>query len=359
MATTQPVVPFQRQFDSQSSRTCGAACLSMVYQSLGLEVTQEEIWPAIAKPNRAGAVSSTTHLMVQDALNRGFRGLAIQARHPIQTLRLCRQWKIGAILNHRLHAGSTVGHYTVLVDVDDQKAIVHDPFFGPWQSLSHAELLDLWQPGFPASEAVGHILIGIASAPGAEVVCEFCHTRIPPAIACPNCRGRVGLAPAELLGCINDGCIARMWNYLCCPACDTSFTINMDSPPAPEPDRAKEEKAGEPGAAEERLVDLAPLFAEIDKFCRFILSVPEAAGHPEVKKQLEVLASSKDQLILAQTEALFHKKAYETQIADLLRAAQQKHEAHLRKVEEVNRQSPPLDGRGLGQALLKNLGFTA
>ncbi len=84
----------------EPARTCGAECLTMVYRSLGKEVKQEEIWPAISKPNRFGVVSSTTHLMCQDALNRGFAAVAFQARHPLQVLRICHNLGIHAILNH-------------------------------------------------------------------------------------------------------------------------------------------------------------------------------------------------------------------------------------------------------------------
>jgi hypothetical protein len=44
----------------------------MVYRSYGKEVPQTQIWPSIAKPNRAGSLASTTHLMARDALTRCF-----------------------------------------------------------------------------------------------------------------------------------------------------------------------------------------------------------------------------------------------------------------------------------------------
>ena len=98
-----PVIPYEKQADPKSNRMCGAACLAMVYRSLGgsaegeagttaqtrkrgrdrraekgktpqgkerrasrrraEELTQAEIWPLISKPNRFGSPSSSTHLM--------------------------------------------------------------------------------------------------------------------------------------------------------------------------------------------------------------------------------------------------------------------------------------------------------
>src|SRR5579863_1352097 len=99
MSSTVAVsVPFESQSDPQIRRDCGAACLSMVYRSLGKTVAPAEIWPAIAKENRFGSVSSTTHLMAKDALSRGFAAVAFQVSSPLQALRLCSESGIRAIL---------------------------------------------------------------------------------------------------------------------------------------------------------------------------------------------------------------------------------------------------------------------
>ena len=57
-------IPYESQSQTENNRMCGAACLSMVYRSLGKEVPQSEIWEKIAKVNRFGSLASTTHLMV-------------------------------------------------------------------------------------------------------------------------------------------------------------------------------------------------------------------------------------------------------------------------------------------------------
>jgi ABC-type bacteriocin/lantibiotic exporter with double-glycine peptidase domain len=146
MNTLEAVIEYEKQHDLKSSRTCGAACLSMVYRSFGKKIAQDEIWPAIAKPNRFGSLSSTTHLMTRDALKRGIAAVAIQARSPLQALKGCRDKGICAILNHRLSDDVATGHYSVLIDLDDRNVVLHDPLYGPARRLLHSELLQIWKP---------------------------------------------------------------------------------------------------------------------------------------------------------------------------------------------------------------------
>ena len=280
MRAAEAVMPYERQLDPQTSRMCGAACLSMVYRSFGKEVPQVEIWPAIAKPTASGSLASTTHLMALDAVNRGFSAVAIQARHPLQALRLCREWGIQAILNHRLRREAPAGHYSVLVDLNDKTVVLHDPFYGPSRRLSHAELLELWQPHFTNSEIVGSVVIGIAAGPPPALTCEFCHTPIPSKIACPKCKKPVGLLPGALLGCMRDGCIARMWNYVCCPSCDCMWTFSLHGPQA---GALTSENGSSPSpvvppaaSGSEDPWKLDRLFGEVDKFCGHALVLAAA-----------------------------------------------------------------------------------
>ena len=354
------VVPYESQVDPETSRMCGAACLSMVYRSFGKEIPQAEIWPAIAKLNASGSLASTTHLMALDAVNRGFRAVAVQTRHPLQTLRLCREWGIHAVLNHRLRREAPAGHYSVLVDLDDRSVVLHDPLYGPLRGLSHAELLELWQPYFSNSEILGNVVIGIAAGRPAAPACEFCHTPIPSRIACPRCKQPVGLMPGALLGCVRDGCIARMWNYLCCPSCDCMWTFSLNEPQAGA--LASDDSSGPPPAppAASKPEDpwkLDRLFAELDKFSAHVLALPAAANHTELKQQLDFITGSKQKLKLAQAEEFARLKARQDKLNATKQAAKQKEEARRKKKEERNRPLPPLDGHALARALLANLGF--
>ncbi|HUI54600.1 MAG TPA: C39 family peptidase [Bryobacteraceae bacterium] len=352
-AATECSIPYERQSEAEGNRTCGAACLSMVYGSLGKVVAQDQIWPAISKPNRFGSLASTTHLMVRDALSHGFDAVAIQARHPLFVLRLCLDAGIRVILNHRLNPGTGTGHYTVLVDIDEHEVVLHDPYFGPWQRLSHADLLGLWQPSLPNSEIVGNTLIAIANHQPAEAECPICHHPIPAAVGCPQCKSPVTLRPVAPLGCINEGCIVRMWNYVCCPSCDYMWAFDVHPPEAAAEGAAPpaEEPAPDP-------FNFKRLFAELDRFCAAVVALPGAAGHTEIQQQIALLNSKKEELKQAGAQAIAVEKAQKEKMAAQLRESQQKAEAHRRKMEEINKPSPPLDGEALGRALLKNLGLT-
>jgi hypothetical protein len=342
----------------------------MVYRSFGKEVSQDQIWAAIRKQNRFGSFASTTHLMARDALRRGFSAMAIQVRHPLQALRICRESGIRAILNHRFSNDVTTGHYSVLVDIDEKSVVLHDPFLGPSRHLPHAKLLALWQRRFSASEIVGNVLIGISVESPSGPECRLCHTPISSSIKCPKCDEPVCLQPAALLGCMNAACANRMWNYLCCPACDYTWTFSLKPPPAKAAVQGPSNEPIPPGflnapsleaktaaPSPENPLNLDRLFGALDKFCDHVLSLPAAANHPEIKQQLDFIAASKEKLTLALAEQLAHHEAHREQLANLVKAAKQREEDHRQRIEELSRPSPPLDGNALGSALLKNLGL--
>ena len=401
MSQPAPAIPYERQSSEPSTRTCGAACLSMIYRALGKEVPQSLIWPRIAQQNLYGRIASTTCLMAADAISRGFAAVAVQARDPLRVLRLCRDSGIHAILNHRLKPESGAGHYSVFLDIDDTHVTVHDPLFGPSRRLSHAELLDLWLPRVPQSEIVGNFLIGIVAKAADAPACEICHTRLSASIRCPRCKNTVALRPAALLACLNDSCSARTWNYVCCPSCDLTWSFTSSAPPSSTPvpvaPTARAEATPSPaplvvpsapalpsmaalastasaaGAvpatpslpvapvvtplATGSPLDLLGLFAEIDKFCAHILSLPGAAAHPEIKKQLDFITASKDKLTQAVAEEEAVHTARFAQIAGIQQQVQAARDAHQKKLEELKKPLAPLDGDALARALLKNLGF--
>ena len=350
-------MPYERQSEPETERTCGAACLSMVYRSLGEEVPQTQIWPSIAKPNRGGRLASTTHLMTRDALTRGFSAVAIQVRHPLQALRICRQSGVRAILNHRLRQDTPTGHYSVMVDLDEKNVVLHDPYYGPARNVPHAELLELWQRRFSTSEIVGHMLIGVAAQPGSRTICELCQTPIPSIVQCPQCAQEVSLRPSTLLGCVNTACAGRMWNYICCPACDYTWTFTMQ-PPGVDTQLSVSNRAAKSQAAEQARRDpwdLTSLFTQLDQFCNHILSLPGAANHPEIKQQLDLIAVHREKLILAEAEERANRKAHQDRMAEMSQAAKKRGDAHRQTMEEARKLLPPLDGNALGRALLQNL----
>ncbi|HLM98354.1 MAG TPA: cysteine peptidase family C39 domain-containing protein [Bryobacteraceae bacterium] len=361
MSAAQLAIPYERQSEAPGDRTCGAVCLGMIYRSFGKEVSQEEIWAAIAKRNRFGSLASTTHLMVQDALKRGCTAVAIQARYPLQVLRLCRENGIRGIVNHRSSREASTGHYSVLVDIDDKIVVTHDPSLGPARRLSHAALMELWQPALVNSEIIGNVLIAIGAA-GApkEITCEFCHMPIPAEVPCPRCKNPVILRPSSVLGCLSETCIARMWNYICCPACDYTWNFHLQPGNADATASISAPAAANPDAGPQKDPwNLDRVFGELDKFCKHILSLPSVANRADIKAQLDFLQAGKEKLKLAQAEQFAHHKARAEQLTTLKTAAEVSAEAHRKKLEELKTPLPPLDGNALGRALLKNLGFIA
>lgn len=355
MSSAPTVIPYEKQSEELSGGTCGAACLSMAYRSFGKPVAQAEIWPAIAKQNRFGAISSTTHLMAKDAVTRGFSAVAFQARHALQVLRLCRDSGIRAILNHRVQPDSTAGHYSVLVDIDASQVVLHDPIFGAARRLSHAEISQLWLP-MPNSAIAGNVVIAIAPIADAQASsCEYCHTPMPLSVGCPSCNQPVGIQPGIVMGCVRDGCIARMWNWVCCPACDCVFSLR-DGETAEPSAAAATKAAAEAESTAAPGVDIAKLFAEIDKFTNHVLSIPTAANNPGIKNKLELLAAGKEQFKTAHTAELARRAAVLGQLATLQEKTKQQRDAQLKKIEGLNA-TAPLDGDELCDAMLKNLGF--
>ncbi len=356
MSKASAAVPYEKQAGSPAQRDCGAACLSMVYRSLGKKVAQTEVWPAIAKENPFGSLASTSYLMVKDALDRGFSAVAFQARHPLQSLRLCCESGRRAILNHRLNSDSPTGHYSVLVDVEEHDVVLHDPLYGPSRRLPHAELLELWQPGSANAEIAGDVLIEISAQPSGPSDCWLCGKPMPASVACPRCHEPIGLQPSGALGCIESSCVARMWNFICCPSCDFLWNPGAEPLPAPGVSDAKRSAPPTPSPAEGAL-DLSPVFAELDKFCKLVLSNPAAASNPDVTQNLEKLAARREGLKQATATILQKLNAHKERMAKFVQEAAQKQEAHRKKMEELNRPLAPLDATALGRALLKNLGW--
>lgn len=146
-----------------------------------------------------------------------------------------------------------------------------------------------------------------------------------------------------------------MWSFLCCPSCDYTWTFSQADAAAEEPAAPD---SGASGVPKGDPLNPAALFAELDKFLGQIATVPGAAEHPEIKQQLTFLNANKEKLVLARAEAYANRKRQQDQMAAMQQEADQRKAAHSKKMEELNKKSPPLDGDALGHALLKSLGFT-
>ncbi len=204
---------------------CGAASLAMVYRSFGKQSSQRRIWERIARPGPNARRAARTNLLAVNALHHGLSALVLQASDPWQTLVQSAATGVRVILNHRLQADSPLGHYSVLVGIDDREVTLHDPQFGPNRRLERDELLDLWRPTPGPCEIVGQILVAIAPPEEDTAPCEFCGTTLPRSVPCPACQAAIPLQPTAPLGCVQETCPARTWRHLFCPYCDHTLSV--------------------------------------------------------------------------------------------------------------------------------------
>src|SRR5690606_37342502 len=109
----------------------------------------------------------------------GLSATVVQSRAPWRQLQVCRENNVRVILNHRPRDHATTGHYTVLVDVDESEALLHDPQFGPHRREPRQALLSLWLPSAPISEITGNVMVALTDAPAAPARCKACDTEIP------------------------------------------------------------------------------------------------------------------------------------------------------------------------------------
>jgi len=215
------LIPYHGSRDTANSRRCGLAALTMVLESLGKPTTRRALWQAIARNDLRGRPAARTFLLAQSALHHGLAAVVVQARDPWRTLRRCAAAQVRVIVNHRVHAKSPWGHYSVLVHVDEAYAVLHDPEVAPNRRVERGEMLRLWAPVGPVCEIAGHTLVAVEPRRrGPSPACEACGTLIPGAIPCPACRRPVPLRPADALGCIEETCGERLWESVYCPYCD-------------------------------------------------------------------------------------------------------------------------------------------
>lgn len=210
---------YQRQL---RHRGCGEAALVMVYRSLGLACAPEDLQPLVTRPGADGIPCAQTHLLCHDALSRGFHAGIVQARLPWQTLQACLRSGVRVIVNHRPNRDSRSGHYSMVVAIDEDQLLLHDPQEGPCRRLLRNEFLRLWSPVLARCEITGHILVAI-QAPAPTRSCSACGSLPPSVIDCATCGGTFTAPPGEALGCVERGCPNRLWECCFCPGCDARF----------------------------------------------------------------------------------------------------------------------------------------
>jgi hypothetical protein len=320
----------------------------MAYRMLGRAVPQADLWSGIARMNTAGRVVAHTHLLTADAIGRGFEAIAVQAREPSWLLGAVHRAGLPAILNTRQSAGSAIGHYLLLVDVDERGVVVNDPDRGPAQALSWAELGALWAPSEGHAEPTGHVLVALGPPEESVPTCPACQRAIPDSIACPRCRAPIRLRPSAAVGCVSPSCKGRMWERLCCPNCDLLWGFGgksgADTRPAP---------GGPPPA-----IAVDKLCGAVDAFVVATLAAPGAAAHPDIGRLVGFLSGLRGRLeeaLAAQRLAQDELTARQKEAASAAAAQSAALQAASPKLPEPPAPEPPLDRDVLADRLLERL----
>jgi len=214
-------IPFEVQHDSTLNRMCGAACLSMIYKYYGISDNQDKIWQRIAQPDTYGNLFSRAFKICADLIFHDIHAVIIKARNPLKVLNICNLNNYTAILCHRINKKSNVGHFTVFEKLKGEYVFVNDPVQGKDRRISKKTILKLWQPT-DGIEVVGNLLITISNNGDDINLCSKCNQGIPTSIICPYCipERLVPLKPNRTIGCINDKCSQKTWEFIVCPFCD-------------------------------------------------------------------------------------------------------------------------------------------
>jgi hypothetical protein len=324
-------IPFETQ---ELPRSCGAACLAMVYRWLGRPATQLDIWPRIARGNAFGSFASITHLMAQDALHRGFSAAVVQARNNLAYLRACSSRGLPAILSVRAVPEKPDGHFVVFLGERDECFLVHDPMAGPEREIGEQELLALWETPPQPNEVTGGVLIAIGGPENGDAVCGVCHAPVPAVLSCPRCTASVGLRPLAAIGCIAANCKARLAARLCCPECDLLWEP-WDAALAP-------------------AVNLGKLYAVLDKFV--VATSGAAAGDADLTRLITQLGGIRSKLSEAvDTDMAARAKLYAQREAARAQIAADIAALRAQSPKPIASGSIKLDAVALGQALLDRL----
>lgn len=208
--------------------------------------------------------------------------------------------------------------------------------------MTHMELLRLWQPTVAKSEITGNLFIALTRAEEECVKCQFCQSAIPSELLCPNCHKRVAITPGAVLGCAQTECAGRLWNFICCPACD-----------------ALVDDKGQPATAPHASTDvaLANLFTALDMFLDRARAVPGVEHHGDLQKQLSFLGSVKERVTALHAQERARHAMIMEQLSAAVRTNHEEGEAMQKRMEAASQPLPRLNGYELGQALLRNLGI--
>lgn len=216
---------------------CGAASLVMVFRSFNKRCSQNGLWEKIKAPDGGNVFYGKSHKLCLVALKKGFYSLCLFVKDPIETLRLCQEYSIRAILGHRVNESSKEGHFTVFTKIQGDSVFVNDPALGASRGknreIPFSEILELMDGS--GSELPKNLLLIVANQSFENFQCSTCSKPVSSSINCPNCLNQIILQPSIVIGCLVPTCPSSMIEGLVCPYCDTalnSATLStVSSPP--------------------------------------------------------------------------------------------------------------------------------
>ncbi len=249
---------------------CGAAAFSMVYKSLGRPFLQKDIFKKVSVPDpNTGGLTCSSHLLLLDALVRGFDALHIRAINPIDMLKACQKHSIRAVTNERAEPLSIVGHMGVFLGMDDRHIYQHCSALGPRQIITHNQLLERMASFGYSDVGEGNAITLISNPLMAEHFCPVCGDKIPEEITCLHCKKRFLLRPAAPLGCFREECPNRAWLNIYCPFCFNGIRKTKDPKGASmtqeEWDKERQKRQKRQREVEERELFWKKLFSGIGK----------------------------------------------------------------------------------------------
>ena len=113
----------------KGERSCGAACIKMLYEHRGISALYKEIWQDISLP---GAIQPLNRycrngLIIRHLIKNGFQAVGVSVCDVQAVLAICEENGMYGLLNHRLSAGSIEGHYSIYLYSDYKGIHINDP----------------------------------------------------------------------------------------------------------------------------------------------------------------------------------------------------------------------------------------
>jgi ABC-type bacteriocin/lantibiotic exporter with double-glycine peptidase domain len=175
MSSTNPIqvlqVPYRQQI---SEASCGVAAFEMVYRhfrpSKLSKFSQKKIFERLKEPvPGGGAQRVSTDSLVTEALKRrlsaGWGRVNPSPERLIEQVRFFTESeKIPLIACQQWHANPNLGHFRVIVGIDENEVIFHDPepeHGGKAQHLAIPQFIEAWRLT-PGGNVTGGVAIWIA-----------------------------------------------------------------------------------------------------------------------------------------------------------------------------------------------------